>query len=66
MSVSFRVGFAGVSMKTSLVFGRIACATALGSEVSTKLASTSKICQDLLKQPDRSAVNDIGDDDVIA
>ncbi len=39
-SVSLRVGLAGVSVNTSLVWGRRARSTLAGSEVSTKLNST--------------------------
>ena len=66
MSVSLSVGFAGVSMKTSCVLGRIACATASGSDVSTKRSLDAEVGQDLLKQPHRAAVDDVGNDDVVA
>ena len=66
MSVSLSVGLAGVSMKTSRVFGWIACATATGSEVSTNDASTSKCVEHLLEETDRAAIHDVGNDDVVA
>lgn len=42
-SVSVSVGFAGVSLKTSLVLGRHAAATASASRKSTKLNSTPNL-----------------------
>ena len=42
MSVSFNVGFAGVSVNTSFVFLRIALRTASGFAVSTNVNSTPK------------------------
>jgi hypothetical protein len=42
ISVSFSVGFAGVSVKISLVLGRTALRTASGLAVSTNENSTPK------------------------
>src|SRR5438876_5112534 len=58
MSVTFMVGFVGVSMYSILVFGRMAMRTASGIEVSTKLNSNPKCtssCVESRKTPPYTA-----------